>query len=252
MAAIRNHSIHHRLRFRRHLVTVQILVFCGWAIAAEVAKGEVADNSVAYQLDPDTSYLQGCFPPCLCPLMIGVPIKGTFLLTPTGFDGLYNTYAITNISWIFSINRTNLFVTGSGAYKVGGEVALEQELSLDLHLGASLLEHFDSGLVPVSISFPDIKVSIAMNRQVCYDEAFNVNASPVPVPQVHLGFASTNRIVLSWPLAAAPFILQESSDLTTANWTMVTNAPTVIGEQNQVVLTPSPGNKFYRLVPGGN
>jgi hypothetical protein len=252
MAAIRKFSRQHRLCSRRNLVILAVSLFCGLPTGTDLAKGEVAENSVAYQLDPDTSYLQGCFPPCLCPLMIGVPIKGTFLLTPTGFDGLYNTYAITNISWVFSINRTNLFVTGSGAYKVGGEVALEQELSLDLHLGASLLEHFDSGLVPVSIPFPDIKVSIAMNRQVCYDKVFNVNASPVPVPQVHLGFASTNRIVLSWPLAAAPFILQESSDLTTANWTMVTNAPTVIGEQNQVVLTPSPGNKFYLLVPGGN
>ena len=25
--------------------------------------------------------------------MIAVPVKGTFVLTPTGFDGLFNTYA---------------------------------------------------------------------------------------------------------------------------------------------------------------
>jgi len=252
VVAIRAPWTRSHLRCRIHLAALPVVVSCALATLTEPAKGGAANSSVVYQLNADSSFMQGCFPPCLCPVMLGDPVKGTFLLTPMGFDGLFNTYAITNVSWIFWINGTNLLVTGSGTYKVGGEVALQQELSLALRLGGSTVAQFDSGLVPDSAPFPDIKVTISMNRQVCYDKVFNVNASPVPVPQVHLAFAGTNTIQLSWPLSAAGFVVQQSEDLTTANWSMVTNAPTIVGQQNQVVLRRSSGSRFYRLTPSGS
>jgi len=148
------------------------------------------------------------------------------------------------------MNGTNILVTGSGTYKVGGEVALQQELSLDLQLGGSMVEHFDSGLAAESALVPQIKASISTNGQFCFDTVFNVSASPAP--QTHLAFASSNTIMLSWPVSGSSVVLQESSDLTATNWTKVTNAPTVVGQQNQVVLTRSAGNRFYRLEPSGN
>jgi len=45
--------------------------------------------------------------------------------------------------------------------------------------------------------------------------------------------------------AADPFILQESCDLSTTNWTTVTNTPTVKSQLNQVALPISAGNKCY-------
>src|ERR1035441_6694879 len=50
--------------------------------------------------------------------------------------------------------RSDIIVTGSGTYKVGGEVAFLQELALDLQLGGAHVEHFDSGLVPEAAPFP--------------------------------------------------------------------------------------------------
>ena len=32
--------------------------------------------------------------------MIAVPVKGTFVLTPTGFDGLFDTYTVTDVNWL--------------------------------------------------------------------------------------------------------------------------------------------------------
>jgi hypothetical protein len=183
--------------------------------------------------------------------MLGAPVTGTFLLTPSGYDGLYNTYAVTSVNWHVPINGADMIVTGSGTYKVGGEVALLQELALDLQLGGAQVGHFDSGLVPVAAPLPDLKVTISTNHQYCFDSAFNINASPAPAPQLRLGLASTNQIVLSWPVSAASFVLKESSDLTATNWTTVTNAPTVIGEENQVMLNRPSGNRFYRLRPHG-
>src|SRR5437870_12686399 len=58
-----------------------------------------AQTGTLYRLNQDSTFQQGCFPPCLCPIMIGAPVKGTLVLTPPGFDGLINTYAVTDANW---------------------------------------------------------------------------------------------------------------------------------------------------------
>src|ERR1051326_4003231 len=137
-----------------------------------------AQGGTLYRLNKDSTFQQGCFPPCLCPITIPVPVKGTFVLTPTGFDGLYDTYAVADVNWLVSMGGTNATVTGSGTYKVGGEFALQQQLALDLQIGGDKAQHFDSGLVTGPAPFPDIQVTISMNGQVCFDKVFDVSASP--------------------------------------------------------------------------
>src|SRR5690242_9556719 len=144
-------------------------------VASEQSSAQIISGPTFYRLDQSSSLQQGCFPPCLCPVMIGEPVKGTFLLTPTGFNGLFDTYAITQVNWLTSINGTNQIVTGSGTYKIGGEVALQQELSLDLQLGPGQVAHFDSGLVPVSATFPRINATISIHGQFCFDTVFSVS-----------------------------------------------------------------------------
>jgi hypothetical protein len=194
---------------------------CALAAATGGAKGQTVTNTAPYQLKPD---------------MVPVPVTGTFLLTPTGYDGLYNVYAVTSVNWRVPINGADTIVTGSGTYKVGGEVALLQELALDLQLGGTNVEHFDSGLVPEAAPFPEIKVTISTTNKFCLAAAFKIDASPAPALQPRLGLAGSNTVVLSWPVSAVPVVLEESSDLTATNWITVTNAPTVIGQENQVLL----------------
>ena len=161
---------------------------CAALLLFEIVAGSTpasAQTSTLYRLNKDSTFQQGCFPPCLCPIMIAVPVKGTFVLTPTGFDGLFNTYAVTDVNWLVSIGGRNTTVTGSGTYKIGGEFALQQQLSLDLQVGGDKVQHFDSGLVTGPAPFPDIKVTISVNGQVCFDTVFEVSASPVPLDQIH-------------------------------------------------------------------
>ncbi|OLC53487.1 MAG: hypothetical protein AUH92_05930 [Acidobacteria bacterium 13_1_40CM_4_69_4] len=137
-----------------------------------------------YRLNKDSTYPQGCFAPCLCPVMTSSGAKGTLILTPAGFDGLFTNYAVTEVNWLISLNGTDTFVTGSGTYKIGGEVAVQQELSLDLKVGDNAVQHFDSGLVGATTSFPDLDVTISINNQTCFDTVFHVSASPVPPDQI--------------------------------------------------------------------
>jgi hypothetical protein len=60
--------------------------------------------------------------------------------------------------------------------------------------------------------------------------------------------ASGNNLVFLWPTNATGFTLQQNPDLTTTNWSAVTNAPTITNNQNQVILTPTNSSCFFRLV----
>jgi len=217
------------------------------------ANAQSNTGQALYRLKPDSNLQRGCFPPCECPTMITEPVNGSFLLTPIGFDGLFNNYAVSDVNWQFTnYDRTVTVVTGSGTYKLGGEVALQQELSLYLQENGGKVEHFDSGLVQDSAPFPNIQITISTNGQFCFDTAFDVSASPTPVPQLHVRLTETNTLLISW-VSADPFLLQENPDLNPTNWTTVTNTPTLKQQESQVVIPlPFFGNRFYRLRPSGN
>ncbi len=245
-------SLKHDLPSRVAKPALLAFLSSGLFAASGLIMAQTLDGPLLYQLNADSSCVQGCFPPCLCPIMAGVPVKGTFLLTPSGSDGFFNTYTVSDVNWLVSINGTATVVNGSGTFKLGGETAFQQELSLDLQIGGGKVEHFDSGLVADSTPLPDMKVTVSLHGQVCFDTVFDVSASPSPMPQLHVALASTRMLALSWPVFPVPFVLQENSGLTSTNWTIVTNTPTVEGQENQVVVGRSSSSKFYRLVPVQN
>jgi len=95
------------------------VLLCGVAAASDPLWAQTGSGPVLYRLNKDSSFVQGCFPPCLCPIMIAVPARGTFLLSPTGFDGLFNNYTATDVNWLVSVNGKETVVTGSGTRPVG-------------------------------------------------------------------------------------------------------------------------------------
>ena len=203
-----------------------------------------AQTGTVYWLNRDSTFEKGCFAPCLCPVLVGAAVKGTFVLTPTGFDGLFNTYAVEDVRWLVSIGGTNTLVTGQGTYKLGGEVALQQELSLYLQVGGATVEHFDSGLVPVLTQFPDIKATISTNGQVCFDTVFGVSASPVHLTVIPSG----TSIILTWPTNATGFTLQSTTNVgSSAVWTTNSPAPVVVNGQFAVTNLLSGPQQFFRL-----
>ncbi len=68
----------------------------------------------------------------------------------------------------------------------------------------------------------------------------------LPPATLNISPSGTNLLV-SWLSPPGGFGLQQNSDLTTTNWTIVTNVPAVVSGQNQVVLPMGFGNQFYRL-----
>jgi hypothetical protein len=164
------------MRIRRHLPAL-IIVLLALSGALAQAQTTVAAGDVLYRLDAKSSLEEGCFAPCLCPVLNTDRLIGTFRLVPGPPDPWYRVYLVRDVNWF--VPTLGYWVTGSGMYQVGGDFALTQELSLDLKVGDRDVAHYDSGLVPGGADFPAITLTVSMNNMVCHDTVFHVAATPV-------------------------------------------------------------------------
>ena len=165
-----------RFRFRSGLLAALGLLLlgvdcpagCPWRAALEV-------------LEPESTLTEGCFPPCLCPIYLSEPVVGRLGLVE--FPGVPNApfrdFDVPFVEWRTHSGGEKVVITGSGHYRVGGEFALLQQLSLDLAIGDEPVQHFDSGLVPGGGGFPNLDIAISLHRGFCYDRVIDVVASPI-------------------------------------------------------------------------
>lgn len=144
-----------------------------------------ASRPVLYRLAPSSSYEEGCQEPCLCPISWSDDLFGTLLVTfdhssPNWFD----YYRVEQVNWVLDFGGVARRITGNGEYRVGGPVALTQQLTLDLATDGGAPVHFDSGLVPGGGPVPSIAIAIAMNNFFCYDRVFSLDATPVTAAEI--------------------------------------------------------------------
>ena len=57
----------------------------------------------------------------------------------------------------------------------------------------------------------------------------------------------TNAVLLSRPSPSAGFMLQQTGDLTTTNWTRLDLPVGDNGTTKSVIIAPAAGNRFFRL-----
>jgi hypothetical protein len=159
-----------------------ILAILAAGTGAASAQTDATASSVVHLLQEGSTYQRGCFAPCLCPILTEVPVRGTFGLTFAGSDGLFSAYRVTDVNWTASLGESELRITGSGTYTIGGEFALEQRLELDLELGDGTVEHFDSRRVTgPRVPLPGIDLRVSIHGEYCADTVIRVNAAPAPL-----------------------------------------------------------------------
>ena len=74
------------------------------------------------------------------------------------------------------------------------------------------------------------------------------NVTVTPIPELNIGVADSNTVVVSWPAPSTGFVLQQNSTLGATGWVSMTNTVEVVNGQNQVTVSPATGNGFYRLL----
>ncbi|MGH9866902.1 MAG: hypothetical protein ACREAA_01890 [Candidatus Polarisedimenticolia bacterium] len=156
---------------RRHVVILLTHVFFVTPL--------LAVQTDHYTLRKDGSFESGCFAPCMCPILLQAPVRGGFRLVFDRSDGLFDHYRVENVRWTVRLGADDLPVTGSGTYRIGGELARQHQLALDLQVGTEPVQHFDSGLVVPPTPFPRIDARISINEEYCHDSVFDVHARRV-------------------------------------------------------------------------
>lgn len=157
---------------------VAFIALVSAVLGAPVLAGPLPSDPVYYFLTPSSEFETGCFGTCLCPVLVR-GLQGTFVLRYLGSDPLFDNYAVQDVRWstVEANSGTTVAITGSGTYKVGGEFAVQQQMSLDLSVNGSVPWHFDSGLVLGGGTFPDIAIDISLHQDTaCIDTVMHVDA----------------------------------------------------------------------------
>jgi hypothetical protein len=141
---------------------------------------EAAQEAVTYQLSPESTYYEGCVRPCMCPVMIGGGIQGSFDLVETGADQWYKYYDVDGINWVVLDTSGQVLhkISGKGSYKIGGDFALTHEMILTLGIDGQRPAVFSSGLVPGGENFPAIVITIDRGTE-CYSIWMDILAKPI-------------------------------------------------------------------------
>ena len=178
------------------------IALLGWvaAIAPAHAQG-AAPEPVLYTLtSPPGAFEWGCFEPCMCPITIRSPLTGRFVLRRSHDDLLYTYYDVLGVHWEVSDSQP-VIITGCGTYRRGGEVAMMEQLTLDLSFDGGPPQRFDSGLRPPAAAFPEIDTRVSLHGEFCLDSMLAVGAKPLDVAGVTGGSSRT----LSLAVAPNPF-----------------------------------------------
>ena len=156
------------------------------AATPRAAAAADADGPLYALITPPSEIEIGCQGPCDCAIL-SRPTYGSFELVRTGADPLYTYYDVQRYIASYNNGPGAVSITGSGHYKIGGEFALQQQLTLDLDIEGHPGVHLDSGLKPVNVPFPQIDISCAAHGFYCFDTVLVVDAKPdptsVPPPQ---------------------------------------------------------------------
>ena len=135
-----------------------------------------------YRVLPESSFQRGCFGMCDCPVTEQA-LRGSFYLVPVDQNPLFTEYSVALVNWLVGplaedAASSGFPVTGFGSYHVGGEVAVQHQMGLDLQVGTEAPAFFDSGLVSGGSNFPRIDIEITNEANSCVSTVIDLHAKP--------------------------------------------------------------------------
>ena len=133
-----------------------------------------------FALQKTSTYEDGCFAPCMCPVLGHADLRGRFSLTLVGNENGYDVFEVRNVQWFVTLwDGSTIFIRGSGSYRANNVTKL-QRLELELLVSDRPIEHYDSGLVPIRDPLPSFNITISKNGMYCRDTVFKIDAAPAP------------------------------------------------------------------------
>lgn len=135
-----------------------------------------------YSLDAGSTFQRGCIDGnCDCAVGPEFPMRGDFALVILQDNSLFQLFSVVDVRWraIPSNATDGIPVSGIGLYWVGGEVAIQNSLSMVLQVADEARSYFESGMVIGGLQFPSIDI-LTRTHTNCLDTLLHVIASPAP------------------------------------------------------------------------
>lgn len=162
---------------RLNLVLSLCLIPCLVSVPASSAWPQL-DPPIRYALSAKSEYEEGCFDPCMCPILLASDLEGAFSLEALEPQGTWEVHAVQDVAWdVIFFGELFRRAVGDGTYRVDTAHGLQQ-MVLELRVNAGEPLRFDSGVVPVEVQWPALALSVSRNGMFCYDEVYHVHAAP--------------------------------------------------------------------------
>jgi hypothetical protein len=136
----------------------------------------------AYRLLDDSTLTDDC-PICARPTIL-VPLRGTFNLRLLTQNVLFSRYAIEDIQFT-SLGR-DYRVTGSGTFQIGGEVAVVQEMFLEVEVDngfTNKLCYFKNDTATVDRRWPMIDITLDQTNGT-FTQVFSLRLAAAPLREI--------------------------------------------------------------------
>ena len=171
------------------------------ALFVIVPEQRVAGQTSAYALLSGSDLTDDCL---ICDrLSLPIPLQGTFELLLLDSNPLSTRYQLTNISFrTTGTNGRTYEVKGGGIYQVGGEVALRQDLTLDVQINDGFTNSsclFTNAQPQVKSPWPEIQTEADQSNGTLL-RLYRLRLSAVPMPHFRSvsAVASTATVRLEW------------------------------------------------------
>jgi hypothetical protein len=224
------------------------LLMLAWVAIGACGDLTAAAQPFTYALLSGSDLTDDCL---LCDrLSLPIPLQGTFDLLPLDSNPLFTRYQITNIAFrtIGTTGRT-YEAKGGGLYRVGGEVALVQDLSLTLEIndGSAVAScTFTNVQSQVKSAWPEIQAGADQNNGT-WVRLYRLKLVAAPVPQFRSVsvVGSSGSLRLAWQSYGGA-VQVEKAAAAEGPYALVATNLTSQAFEDVGVLTNKP-RYFYRL-----
>jgi hypothetical protein len=153
--------------------------FCFDQVFSIQAKPVKPESILRYALTAESTYAEGCFEPCLCPIFLGGAMTGSFGLVPLT-DAPTTTWNVIDVrirvDWLLDPGDVLAHFGGFGTLAPADEPRL-LVLALELRKSGGDFVTFTSEPFAADPSAKDeIQTTLSMNDLFCYDIALGIAA----------------------------------------------------------------------------
>ncbi len=168
----------------------------------------------------------------------------------TGFPGIQNFFDIkfdnAGHTWVLSHNVLYTVNLSTGVVTSVGSIGFNV-YALDFENGVLYSFTTDGKILTIDTTTGAGTVA-ATETQTSPIVAASTGGVSVGAPRLTIQPTNTASFALTWVAPSNYFRLQENQDLSTTNWTAVSNSVSMSNSLNQVVVSPSVSNDFFRLI----